>query len=170
MEKRVLYSTLLNRALPHTPIFFEINLTRYTNMKTEIKNYNANKFTKELEHLIIRNGYRILSVQSGGINNDTEVIVLTKAEDLSQADYSIRLLFKRHESINIDTDEYYAWGADKMTIAYADTEANNKRYGWWDSLYHRLDKTILYETFEYEGHFFKNEKDFREYIKDSLTV
>lgn len=86
-------------------------------MKTEIKNYNAHKFTKELEHLIIRNGYRILSVQSGGLNGDMEVIVLTKAEDLSQADYSIRLLFKRHESINIDTDEYYAWGADKMTIA-----------------------------------------------------
>lgn len=139
-------------------------------MKTEIKNYNAHKFTKELEHLITRNGYRILSVQSGGLNNDTEVIVLTKAEDLSQADYSIRLLFKRHESIDIDEDEYYAWGADKMTIAYADTEANDKRYGFWDSLYHRLDKTILYETFEYEGQFFKNEKDFREYIKDSLTV
>lgn len=51
-------------------------------MKTEIKNYNANKFTKEIEHLIIRNGYRILSVQSGGLNGDTEVIVLTKAEDI----------------------------------------------------------------------------------------
>lgn len=139
-------------------------------MKTEIKNYSANKFTKELEHLIIRNGYRILSVQSGGLNNDTEVIVLTKAEDLSQAEYSIRLLFKRHESINIDEEEYYAWGADKMTIAYADTEINDKRYGFWDIMYHQLDKNILYETFEYEGHFFKHEKDFREYIKDSLTV
>ena len=137
-------------------------------MKTEIKNYNANKFTKELESLIIRSGYRILSVQSGGINGDTEVVVLTKAEDLSQADYDIRLLFKRHESIDIDEDEYYAWGADKMTIAYADTEVNNKRYGFWDSLYQGLDKTILYETFEYEGHFFKNEKDFREYIKDNI--
>lgn len=139
-------------------------------MKTEIKNYNAHKFTKELEHLIIRNGYRILSVQSGGLNGDMEVIVLTKAEDLSQADYSIRLLFKRHESINIDTDEYYAWGADKMTIAYADTEANDKRYGWWDYMYYQIDKTILSETFEYEGHFFKNEKEFHEYIKDNLTV
>ena len=36
------------------------------------------------------------------------------------------------------------------------------------SLYQGLDKTILYETFEYEGHFFKNEKDFREYIKDNI--
>lgn len=138
-------------------------------MKTEIKNYNSNKFTKELEELI-QSGYRILSVQSGGINGDTEVIVLTKAEDLSQDKYDIRLLFKRHESIDIDEDDYYAWGADKMTIAYADTNVNNKRYGFWDSLYQILDKAILSETFEYEGHFFENEKDFREYIKDNITV
>lgn len=166
----VAYATIQKWGLAPNPYLFLKQSNEVTNMKTEIKNYNANKYTKELEHLIIRNGYRILSVQSGGLNGDTEVIVLTKAEDISQADYSIRLLFKRHESINIDENEYYAWGADKVTIAYADTDANDKRYGFWDSLYHRLDKTILSETFEYEGHFFKNEKDFREYIKDSLTV
>ena len=37
-------------------------------------------------------------------------------------------------------------------------------------MYYQIDKTVLSETFEYEGHFFKNEKEFREYIKDNLTV
>ena len=48
--------------------------------------------------------------------------------------------------------------------------ANDKRYDFWDSMYHELNKTILSETFEYEGHFFENKIDFREYIKDGLTV
>ena len=137
-------------------------------MLNKFENYNINKFTETLQKFIINDGYRILSAQSSN-GGKTEVIVLTKVEDLTQLNYKIRLLFKKHDRIDIHNEQYYAWNANKITIAYIDTRINDSHYGFWDNAYELLDKTILSETYKYEDHFFENKTDFYEYIEDSLT-
>ena len=138
-------------------------------MLNKFENYNINKFTETLQKFIVNDGYRILSVQSSN-GGQTEVIVLTKVEDLTKLNYKIRLLFKKHDRIDIDNEQYYAWNANKITIAYIDTRINDSHYGFWDNAYRLLDKTILSETYKYEGHFFENKADFYEHIEDTLTV
>lgn len=138
-------------------------------MLNKFENYNINKFTETLQKFIINDGYRILSAQSSN-GGKTEVIVLTKVEDLTQLNYKIRLLFKKHDRIDIDNEQYYTWNANKITIAYIDTRINDSHYGFWDNAYELLDKTILYETYKYEDHFFENKTDFYEYIEDSLII
>lgn len=138
-------------------------------MLNKFENYNINKFTETLQKFIVNDGYRILSVQSSN-GGQTEVIVLTKVEDLTQLNYKIRLLFKKHDRIDIDNEQYYAWNANKITIAYIDTRINDSHYGFWDNTYELLDKTILSETYKYEDHFFENKTDFYEYIEDNLII
>lgn len=138
-------------------------------MLNKFENYNINKFTETLQKFIVNDGYRILSVQSSN-GGQTEVIILTKVEDLTQLNYKIRLLFKKHDRIDIDNKQYYAWNANKITIAYIDTRINDSHYGFWDNAYELLDKTILSETYKYENHFFENKTDFYEYIEDSLII
>jgi hypothetical protein len=138
-------------------------------MLNKFENYNINKFTETLQKFIVNDGYRILSVQSSN-GGQTEVIVLTKVEDLTQLNYKIRLLFKKHDRIDIDNKQYYAWNANKITISYIDTRINDSHYGFWDNAYELLDKTILSETYKYENHFFENKTDFYEYIENSLII
>ena len=57
-------------------------------MLNKFENYNINKFTETLQKFIINDGYRILSAQSSN-GGKTEVIVLTKVEDLTQLNYKI---------------------------------------------------------------------------------
>ena len=135
-------------------------------MQSEIENHTTDVLTQTLSDFILNEGYRVMSARCGGKNKDTEIVVLTKEHDLSKKNYEIRVLFKRHEEIELESADYYGYGIHQMTIAYTDTDATDHGYLFLDTMYHESKKTILSETYEYNDKFFVSKTELINYLKN----
>lgn len=142
----------------------------------EINRTNANNFvisqavTELVANSILNEGLTLLKVESGGVNDDTQVYYFSNnighmlpTDDYTDREFAVKLVFLRRESIKVDERlserNLFIHGIDKFTVSQAYTDNNVATTGFLDSLYEQLNHETVAEFYIYEETLFTSLND-----------
>lgn len=133
----------------------------------ETSRTNANNFvvsqavTELVANSILNEGLTLLKVESGGVNDDTQVYYFSNnighmlpVDDYSDREFAVKLVFLRRKSIKVDERmserNLFIYGIDKFVVSQAYTDNNVAATGFLDSLYEQLSHEMVAEFYIYE--------------------
>ena len=107
-------------------------------------------------------GLTLLKVESGGVNNDTQVYYFLNTIDnlLSVSprnvpNFDVKLLFLRHETMEIEKFgngiDLYISGIQHFVVSQTYTDSNTATTSFLDTLYNKVSHEVLAEFFIYKN-------------------
>ena len=142
----------------------------------ETNKTNANNFvvsqtvTELIANSILNEGLTLLKVESGGINNDTQIYYFSNnighmlpTDEFPDTEFAVKLVFLRRESVKVDERlserNLFIYGIDKFTVSQAYTDNNVAATGFLDSLYEQLNHETVAEYYIYDETLFTSLND-----------
>lgn len=139
--------------------------------KTNANNFVVSQAVTELvANSILNEGLTLLKVESGGVNDDTQVYYFSNnighmlpTDDYTDIEFAVKLVFLRRESIKVDERlserNLFIYGIDKFTVSQAYTDNNVAANGFLDSLYEHLNHETIAEFYIYDDTLFTSLND-----------
>lgn len=139
--------------------------------KTNANNFVVSQAVTELvANSILNEGLTLLKVESGGVNDDTQVYYFSNnighmlpTDDYTDREFAVKLVFLRRESIKVDEHlserNLFIYGIDKFTVSQAYTDNNVAANGFLDSLYEHLNHETTAEFYIYDDTLFTSLND-----------
>lgn len=130
--------------------------------KTNANNFAISKAVTELvANTILNEGLTLLKVESGGVNDDTQVYYFSNnighmlpTDDYSNREFAVKLLFLRRENIKVDERlserNLFIYGIDKFVVSQAYTDNTGASTGFLDLLYEQVEHEIIDEFYIYK--------------------
>lgn len=143
--------------------------------KTNANNFVVSQTVTELvANSILNEGLTLLKVESGGVNDDTQVYYFSNnighmlpTDDYTDREFAVKLIFLRRESIKVDERmserNLFIHGIDKFTVSQAYTDNDVAATGFLDYLYDQLSHETVAEFYIYEGVLFTSLNDLIEF-------
>lgn len=133
----------------------------------ETNKTNANNFvvsqavTELIANSILNEGLTLLKVESGGVNDDTQVYYFSNnighmlpPDDYTDREFAVKLVFLRRESIKVDERlserNLFIYGIDKFVVSQAYTDNDVAATSFLDYLYEQLNHETVAEFYIYE--------------------
>lgn len=139
--------------------------------KTNANNFIISQAVTELvANSILNEGLTLLKVESGGVNDDTQVYYFSNnighmlpTDDYTDREFAVKLVFLRRESIKVDERmserNLFIYGIDKFTVSQAYTDNNVAATSFLDSLYEQLNHEMVAEFYIYDETLFTSLDD-----------
>ena len=130
--------------------------------KTNANNFVVSQAVTELvANSILNEGLTLLKVESGGVNDDTQVYYFSNnighmlpTDDYTDREFAVKLVFLRRESINVDERmserNLFIYGIDKFVVSQTYTDNDVAATGFLDYLYGQLSHETVAEFYIYE--------------------
>ena len=143
--------------------------------KTNANNFVVSQAVTELvANSILNEGLTLLKVESGGVNDDTQVYYFSNnighmlpTDDYTDREFAVKLVFLRRDSIKVDERmserNIFIYGIDKFTVSQAYTDNSVAATGFLDSLYEQLSHETVAEFYIYENVLFTSLNDLIEF-------
>ena len=142
----------------------------------ETNKTNANTFvvsqavTELVANSILNEGLTLLKVESGGVNDDTQVYYFSNnighmlpTDDYTDREFAVKLVFLKRESVNVDEclseRNLFIYGIDKFTVSQAYTDNDVATTGFLDYLYEQLSHETVAEFYIYDETLFTSLDD-----------
>ena len=139
--------------------------------KTNANNFVVSQTVTELvANTILNEGLTLLTVESGGVNNDMQVYYFSNnighmlpTDKFPDTEFAVKLVFLRRESIKVDERlserKLFIYGIDKFVVSQVYTDNNVAATGFLDSLYEQLNHEVIAEFYIYEETLFTSLSD-----------
>ena len=134
--------------------------------KTNANNFVVSQAVTELiANSILNEGLTLLKVESGGVNDDTQVYYFSNnighmlpTDDYTDREFAVKLVFLKRESVNVDERlserNLFIYGIDKFTVSQAYTDNDVATTGFLDYLYEQLSHGTVAEFYIYDDTLF----------------
>lgn len=139
--------------------------------KTNANNFVVSQAVTELvANSILNEGLTLLKVESGGVNDDTQVYYFSNnighmlpTDDYTDREFAVKLVFLKRESVNVDERlserNLFIYGIDKFTVSQAYTDNDVATTGFLDYLYEQLSHETVAEFYIYDETLFTSLDD-----------
>lgn len=139
--------------------------------KTNANNFVVSQAVTELiANSIFNEGLTLLKVESGGVNDDTQVYYFSNnighmlpTDDYPDREFAVKLVFLRRENIKVDERmserNLFIYGINKFVVSQAYTDNNIAATSFLDSLYEQLSHEIVAEFYIYDETLFTSLDD-----------